>query len=99
MDTDDGLPVHVYDGSLHARRYCVIHELGHIFNAGHQDSSGTNKATFWLNPSPQFTVMWSEYFGSLINTHEYSSPAYHGDSDHNNAGAINAAKSFIASII
>lgn len=97
-DTDDGLPVHVYDGSLFARECCVIHELGHIFNAGHQDSSGTNKATFWLDPAPHFTVMWTDYFGPVLSSHEYSSPSYHGDADHNNAGAINAAKSNIASI-
>ena len=98
-DTDDGLPVHVYDGSVHARRYCVIHELGHIFNANHETSSGTNKAYAWYTPSPKYTVMWSGYYGSSINTHEYSSPSYHGDSTHNNALAINGAKSYIASII
>jgi len=97
-DTDDGLPVHVYDGSLFARECCVIHELGHLFNAGHQDSSGTNKATYWLDPAPHFTVMWTDYFGPLLSSHEYSSPTYHGDTDHNNAGAINTAKSDIASI-
>lgn len=99
VDTDDGLPIHVYDGSLHARRYCVIHELGHIFNANHEDSSGTNRAYVWYTPLPQYTVMWSGYFGSSFNTHEYSSPSYHGDSTHNNAAAINAVKSNIAAII
>lgn len=98
-DTDDGLPIHVYDGSLHARRYCVIHELGHIFNANHEDSSGTNKAYVWYTPTPKYTVMWSGYFGSSFNTHEYSSPSYHGDSSHNNAGAIKAVKYNIASLI
>lgn len=98
-DTDDGLPVHVYDGSLHARRYCVIHELGHIFNANHEDSSGTNKAYVWYTPTPKYTVMWSGYYGPSFNTHEYSSPSYHGDLSHNNALAINGAKSYIASII
>lgn len=98
-DTDDGLPVHVYDGSVHARRYCVIHELGHIFNANHEDSSGTNKAYVWYTPTPKYTVMWSGYYGSSFNTHEYSSPSYHGDSSHNNAGAINAVKYNIASLI
>ncbi|MFA6331309.1 MAG: M12 family metallo-peptidase [Methanoregula sp.] len=97
-DTDDGLPVHIYDGSLHARRYCVIHELGHIFNANHEDSSGTNRAYAWYTPSPKYTAMWSGYYGSSINTHEYSSPSYHGDSTHNNAGAINAVKYNIASL-
>lgn len=98
-DTDDGLLIHVYDGSVHARRYCVIHELGHIFNANHETSSGTNKAYAWYTPFPKYTVMWSGYYGSSINTHEYSSPLYHGDSSHNNALAINGAKSYIASII
>jgi hypothetical protein len=98
-DTDDGLPIHVYDGSLHARRYCVIHEIGHIFNADHEDSSGTNKAYAWYTPLPHYTVMWSGYYGSSINTHEYSSPSYHGDASHNNGGAINAVKYNIASII
>jgi hypothetical protein len=98
-DTDDGLPIHIYDGSTHARRYNVIHELGHIFNANHENSSGTNKAFVWYTPLPQYTVMWGGYFGPSYNTHEYSSPSYHGDSTHNNAAAISGAKSYIASII
>jgi hypothetical protein len=36
--------------------------------------------------------------GSALNTHEYSSLSSHGDADHNNAGAIDAVKSIIASI-
>jgi hypothetical protein len=89
----------LYDGSLNARRYCVIHELGHIFDANHEDSQGTNKAYLWLeNGIPKLTVMWSYYLGTM-NTCEYSSPSYHGDSTHDNAGAIRAVKHNIAALV
>ena len=89
----------VYDGSLNARRYCVIHELGHIFDANHQDSQGTNKAYLWLeNTVQKRSVMWSRYLGTT-NICEYSSPSYHGDSTHDNAGAIRAVKHNIAALV
>lgn len=89
----------IYDGSLNARRYCVIHELGHIFDANHEDSQGTNKAYKWFeNGIRKRTVMWSCYLGTT-NTCEYSSPSYHGDSTHDNAGAIRAVKHNIASLV
>ena len=89
----------IYDGSLNARRYCVIHELGHIFDANHEDSQGTNKAYMWVENNVQKrSVMWSCYLGAT-NTCEYSSPSYHGDNTHDNAGAIRAVKHNIAALV
>ncbi len=93
----------IYDGSEHARTYCVTHELGHIFNANHEDSEGTNRAYFWfelLSPMKR-TVMWSGYFGPFSSTSEFSSSnsGYHGDNTHDNAGAIRAVKHNIAALV
>ncbi|ADN36499.1 conserved hypothetical protein [Methanolacinia petrolearia DSM 11571] len=88
-----------YDGSYHARVYCMIHEFGHIFNANHENSGGTNQAYFWYeNHIGKWTVMRSLYIGNPQNTWEYSSPSYHGDTDCNNAGAINEVKGNIAGL-
>lgn len=90
----------VYDGSYHARTYCVIHELGHIFNADHENSQGINKAYTWIeNAVRKYTVMQSGYFGSDHNTWEYSSPNYNGDNTHNNAAAIRTVKHNVATYI
>jgi hypothetical protein len=84
-----------YTGTVHGRRSISIHELGHIFNANHEDSSGTNRACEWWNPLPQHTVMYS-YFSEYINVNEFSSDNYHGDSTHDNALSISNAKGTVA---
>ena len=93
----------LYDGSYNARMYCVIHEIGHIFNAHHElqtneiGSTRTNCAYSWYGTNGmQYTVMWSSYSSSSRNMFDYSSPSYNGDSTHNNAGAIRAVKHHIA---
>lgn len=105
MVADSNPPVvgWLYDGSYRARMYCVIHEIGHIFNAHHEleldemDSTRTNRAYSWYSTNGmQYTVMWSSYSGSR-NMFDYSSPSYNGDSTHDNAGAIRAVKHEIAS--
>ena len=95
---DDADTIDLYDGSYHARVYCINHEIGHIFFASHENSGGTNQAYVWFESViiPKNTVMWSIYKGSITTQWEYSSPSYHGDSDHNNAGSISLAKSYVA---
>ncbi|WFN36396.1 zinc-dependent metalloprotease [Methanomicrobium antiquum] len=88
-----------YDGSYHARLYCIIHEIGHIFDANHEGTGVPNQAYTWFTPGLKTTVMYSMYLGSGITTWEYSSPSYHGNSDCNNAGAINAVKQNIAGLV
>jgi len=84
-----------YTGTVHGRRSISIHELGHIFNADHETSSGTSRAYEWWNPLPQHTVMYS-YFSEYINVNEFSSDNYHGDSTHDNALSISNAKATVA---
>ena len=84
-----------YWGSVGGRRNISIHELGHIFNAHHQNTGGTNNAYEWWDPLPKHTVMWS-YFIEGVNMNEFSSPNYHGDATHDNALAIKDAKSTVA---
>lgn len=88
-----------YDGSYHARLYCIIHEIGHIFDANHEGTGVFNQAYAWFTPDLKTTVMYSMYLGSGTTTWEYSSPSYHGNSDCNNAGAINAVKQNIAGLV
>ncbi|EHQ35202.1 M12 family metallo-peptidase [Methanoplanus limicola] len=91
----DNVPVwgFIYDGSYKARVYCIIHELGHIFNATHE------KACTFYDGGFKTTVMTPTYLGIIEQTYEYSSPSYHGDIAHNNAGAISAVKGNIASFV
>ncbi|WP_048146039.1 zinc-dependent metalloprotease family protein [Methanoplanus limicola] len=95
---DDSDTIDLYDGSYHARVYCILHEMGHVFFANHENSGGTNQAYVWFESLiiPKNTVMWSIYKGSITTQCEYSSPSYHGDSNHNNAGSISLAKSYVA---
>ena len=95
---DDADTIDLYDGSYHSRIYCINHEIGHIFFASHENSGGTNQAYVWFESIiiPKNTIMWSMYKGSSTTQWEYSSPSYHGDADHNNAGSISLAKSYVA---
>ena len=95
---DDADTIDLYDGSYHARVWCIIHEIGHNFNAGHQDNGGYNQAYQWWESVvvPKYTVMWSSYFGSSFSTWKYSSLQYDGDSTHDNARALRIQKSTTA---
>lgn len=84
-----------YTGTVHGRRCISIHELGHIFNADHENSAGTNRAYGWWDPLPKHTVMWSDFI-EAYNVYEYSSIDYHGEATRNNALAIRNAKSTVA---
>jgi hypothetical protein len=90
MDMDDG----AYWGDGHGRRCVSIHEIGHNFNADHEDTSGYNRA-YAFNSGLTHTVMWSYYFTHL-HCSEFSSDDYHGDATHDNARAIREAKAQVA---
>jgi hypothetical protein len=85
----------LYTGTVHGRRSISIHELGHIFDANHESSAGTNRAYEWWNPLPQHTVMYS-YFTEGMSVNEFSSDNYHGDTTHDNALSIDNAKNTVA---
>jgi len=90
----------LYDGSFHARVFCITHEIGHIFDANHENTGGYNQACCWFEGIvPKYTVMNSCYYGSNFHTWEYSSMDYHGDSTHDNARAIERVKGNISSLV
>lgn len=96
----DADTIDLYDGSYHARVFCIIHEIGHIFNANHENTGGYNQACCWFEGIvPKYTVMNSCYYGSNFHTWEYSSLDYHGDSTHDNARAIEGVKGDISSLV
>ncbi|WP_220682220.1 M12 family metallo-peptidase [Methanofollis formosanus] len=81
-----------YTGSQHGRRCISIHELGHIFDANHENTGGDNQAYSWWDLGLYHrTVMWSNFVEGA-NTYEFSSDNYHGDATHDNAKSIQAAK-------
>lgn len=96
----------LYLGTTHGRRCVSIHELGHLFDTGHQelDENRTipsyRRAYQWYQPfSPPLnlknTVTYS-YFNELMSTTEFSSDDYHGDADHDNARRIRETKWTVA---
>ncbi|WP_292395359.1 hypothetical protein [Methanoculleus sp. UBA303] len=95
-----------YLGTTHGRRCVSIHELGHLFDTGHQDLDQNRtipsyrRAYQWYQPfSPPLnlknTVTYS-YFNELMSTTEFSSDDYHGDADHDNARRIRETKWTVA---
>ncbi|MEA2034711.1 MAG: M12 family metallo-peptidase [Euryarchaeota archaeon] len=86
-----------YWGTAHGRRCVSIHELGHNFNAHHEDTPGYNQA-YAFNGGLTHTVVWS-YFLEHLNCYEFSSDNYHGDATHDNARAIREAKAWVAGYV
>ncbi|HIH85726.1 MAG: hypothetical protein XE11_2119 [Methanomicrobiales archaeon 53_19] len=90
-----------YLGTTHGRRCVSIHELGHLFDTGHQDLDPNRtipsyrRAYQWFSPAPKNTVTYS-YFNELMSTTEFSSDDYHGDADHDNARRIRETKWTVA---
>lgn len=85
MVTDQSIGM--YQGTEHARKYCIIHEIGHCFNGYHEQSYSE-----WFGGSlVSYTVMHESYLGPLFNLFEFSSTAsssYLGDTTHDNAKMI-----------
>jgi len=91
--------LHGYSGSEHGRKAVTIHELGHNFDAGHEDSGGYNQAYYWWSWGSHYTVMWSGYSLTGTDEYEFSSDNYHGDSTHDNARRIRETKATVAGYI
>jgi len=90
-----------YQGTTHGRRCVSSHELGHLFDAGHQDlendrpNPSYRRACQWFDPLPKTSVMYS-FFNEVISTTEFSSDDYHGDANHDNARRIRETKWTVA---
>jgi hypothetical protein len=100
-----------YSGSPQGRASVSLHEIGHIFDATHEDITRPpnepqyTHATWYLDGlSYHQTVMWHSYF-EQANTMEfssYSSPycgssvVCHGDSTHDNARRISETRDTVA---
>lgn len=87
-----------YDAVHHDRTVITMHEIGHLFDADHQDATGQqetyNRAYQWGLIWKSQTVVWS-YF-SKDTTYEYSSDNYHGDVNHDNARRISETKGTVS---
>ncbi|QYZ78169.1 hypothetical protein E2N92_01340 [Methanofollis formosanus] len=80
-----------YWATAHARRCVSIHEIGHIFDAHHENTGGYNQAYSYWTADLMHTVMWS-YFFEHQSSPAFSSDDYQGDATHDNARAIRKAK-------
>lgn len=83
----------IVTGNYQARVSVTIHEIGHLFGAKHEQAfeyTSTSGSRIW-------TVMKDEY--RPANSWDYSSPSYHGNSSHNNAGLIASWKSTVENYI
>lgn len=106
---DGGLPLSRYayaemavHTSSHDRAVITLHEIGHMFDADHEDASGQqetyNRAFQWTDwwVFTHRTVMWSV---GLNTDYEYSSDNYHGDANHDNARRISETKAAVSNYI
>lgn len=89
-----------YDATHHDRTVVTLHEIGHIFDADHQDApcqgETYNRAyqwTKWFFWTYQ-TVVWSP--SDKDTRFEYSSDDYHGDANHADARRISEAKGTVS---
>jgi len=89
-----------YDATHHDRTVVTLHEIGHMFDADHQDAPGQgeiyNRAyqwTEWFFWTYQ-TVVWSPF--DKDTRFEYSSDNYHGDANHDNARRISETKGTVS---
>jgi PKD repeat protein len=93
----DNLPIPLgYLGTSKGRRVISIHEIGHQFDADHQDNTNPpfyNRAFTWGGSPPlnYQTVMWSEY-SETAGTYEFSSLSHMGDTTRDNARRIRDTK-------
>lgn len=91
-----------YQATFWDRTIIVAHELGHNFNAKHDEAytwveyEGTGMLMHY------YTIMWPEFIGSNSWTNdiqilEFSDRDYHGDATHDNIGRIRSAAPIVAS--
>ncbi|EHQ36774.1 M12 family metallo-peptidase [Methanoplanus limicola] len=95
---DDPSP---YDAIHHDRTVATLHEIGHLFDADHQDGmqaanqESYNRAYQWNSGSITQSVVWAPVLRST--SYEYSSNDYNGDYYHNNALRIHQTRNVVAS--
>ncbi|WFN36585.1 zinc-dependent metalloprotease [Methanomicrobium antiquum] len=95
---DDPSP---YDAIIHDRTVTTLHEIGHLFDADHQDGmqgpnqENYNRAYQWNWGSTTQSVVWAPILRST--SYEYSSNDYNGNYYHNNALRIYNTRNVVAS--
>lgn len=87
-----------YDGTDHDRTVVVLHEIGHLFDADHQDATGQNedynRAYQYNDGITSQTVVWAPFYPS--NEYDYSSSIINGDAFHDNARRIHETRGIVS---
>jgi len=90
-----------YRGTEHGRQVVSIHEIGHMFDAGHETrpASEPQYARAFGMPNLWNTVVYSEYSEGLSITHFSSNDQgiFMGDNDHDNSRRISETRDIVAS--
>jgi len=90
-----------YQATFSHRNINTAHEIGHLFGAGHEDSTAPYpsyaKAYHWKEwfTYDRYTALWSHFMGNDMRL-EYSCDTKNGDASHDNARRINEMKGYIA---
>lgn len=94
----------LYDAIHHDRAVITLHEIGHMFDADHQDGfegpnqESYNRAYQWNSGSTTTqSVVWAVMLKST--SYEYSSYDFNGDYYHNNALRIFQTRNVVASYV
>ncbi|ETA67966.1 Reprolysin family propeptide [Methanolobus tindarius DSM 2278] len=95
-----------YTADLDDRSMVVAHEIGHVFNAHHEDYNETPiyaKATQWtyLQVWDRYSIMYSQfqgigYLGGMQFEFSTNTSTGNGDADHDNARSIREVKNIVA---
>ncbi len=90
-----------YQATFSHRCINAAHEIGHLFGAGHEDSTtpypSYAKAYHWTEwfIYNRYTALWSSFMGNDMCL-EYSCDTRHGDASHDNARRISETKGIVA---
>jgi hypothetical protein len=94
-----------YHGYFDERCMVTSHEIGHMFNANHEDYNGTPsyaKATQWPYMAwTRYSIMYSPFkgitpYGGMQFEFSTNTSTGHGDADHDNARSIRTYKGTVA---
>lgn len=89
-----------YQATFSHRCINAAHEIGHLFGAGHEDSTAPYpsyaKAYHWTEwfVYNRYTALWSSFMGNDMCL-EYSCDTRHGDASHDNARRISETKGIV----